>query len=311
METAEPVRRTLEIEDVTNLYFIHPVAARLVPIFAAMRVPPNAVSVIGMLFGALAGFSYYHYQDPRWVVAGFILMLGWHIMDGADGQLARLTKSQSRSGKVLDGICDYITFTAVYTGLALALSREHGRWVWGLVLVSSACHAVQSAAYEAQREDYNVWSRGFAVLKPIPSGAGAEPLTRSLQGLLHALYERVQRLTAGEGARFYQKFAARLQAQPENAELFRQRYRNIFAPAVRQWSVLSANYRTLGICICSLLKAPLLYFCLEIIGFSLILAVLLYWQRSRYGRFFNQLDAAAADWPLPVGAAKQVDRQHH
>ncbi len=118
METVEPVRRSLEIEELTNLYFIHPMASRLATLFAARRIPPNAVSVAGMLFGILAGVAYHHYQDLRCVIAGFILMIAWHVMDGADGQLARLTQSQSQSGKVLDGICDYVTFIAVYTGLA-------------------------------------------------------------------------------------------------------------------------------------------------------------------------------------------------
>ena len=44
---------------------------------------------------ALAGVAYAHYQDPRLTLAGFILMIAWHVMDGADGQLARLTHAQS------------------------------------------------------------------------------------------------------------------------------------------------------------------------------------------------------------------------
>src|SRR5258708_30390652 len=49
-----PIRRTTEIEEITNLYFIHPLASRLVPFFAQMRFTPNAVSVTGMLFGILS-----------------------------------------------------------------------------------------------------------------------------------------------------------------------------------------------------------------------------------------------------------------
>src|SRR5258708_5354738 len=160
METVEPVRRTLEIEEVTNLYLIHPIASRLTPLFAAMRIPPNAVSLAGMLFGILAGVAYYHYQNPRYAIAGFILMIAWHVMDGADGQLARLTQSQSQSGKVFDGICDYVTFIAVYTGLAVSLTRQYGDWIWGLAIAAGICHAVQAAAYEVQRQADN-----FCVLR--------------------------------------------------------------------------------------------------------------------------------------------------
>ena len=130
MEDIEPVRRTLEIEEVTNRYFVHPIASCLVPLFAALRVPPNAVSIAGMAFGISAGAAYYAYQDPRCAIAGFILMVAWHVMDGADGQLARLTNTHSQFGKVLDGICDYVTFIAVYVGLAINLSRQYGDRIW-------------------------------------------------------------------------------------------------------------------------------------------------------------------------------------
>ena len=106
MKNPEPIRRTAEIEEITNRNFIHPMASRLVPLFARMRITPNAVSILGMLLGILAGFAYYRYQDLRFAITGFILMIAWHVMDGADGQLARLTHSQSHLGKVLDGICD-------------------------------------------------------------------------------------------------------------------------------------------------------------------------------------------------------------
>src|SRR5580658_1126031 len=122
---AEPIRRTTEIEEITNLYLIHPLAGRLVPFFARLRITPNVVSVAGMLFGILAAFAYYRYADVRFAITGFVLMIAWHVMDGADGQLARFTHSYSHFGKVLDGIADIVTFLAVYTALALSLSRQH------------------------------------------------------------------------------------------------------------------------------------------------------------------------------------------
>ena len=74
--------------------------------FARLGITPNAVSLLGMAFGILAAFAYYHYRDLKWAIAGFVLMIAWHVMDGADGQLARLTNAQSELGKILDGICD-------------------------------------------------------------------------------------------------------------------------------------------------------------------------------------------------------------
>jgi hypothetical protein len=76
--------------------------------------------------------------------------------------------------------------------------------------------------------------------------------------------------------------AAALQRQPGHAALIRQRYRETLAPQLRSWSILSANYRTLGIFISALFKAPEYYFGFEIIGFSAALAVLIRRQSTSY-----------------------------
>jgi phosphatidylglycerophosphate synthase len=297
MQTAEPVRRTSEIEDVTNLYFIHLIANRLTPLLARLHVRPNAVSVTGMLCGILAGFAYFHYADTRFTIAGFVLMIAWHVMDGVDGQLARLTRSQSEIGKVLDGICDYVTFIAVYTGLLLALSRHHHAWVWGLVAAAGVCHAAQAAAYEAQRQDYDVWgwgrkSKELPKAKAVNVETGHASKTQKISGLLHRLYARVQLLASGFSTDFHTRLEQIFATRPEHAGAIRQRYREVFAQPVRRWSVLSANYRTLGIFVCTLFKAPLFYFFFEVVGFSVILAVLARQQRARHTRFLADLGAA-------------------
>ena len=295
---AESIRRTTEIEEITNLYFIHPLASRLVPFFARMRFTPNAVSLTGMLFGILAAFAYYRYSDVRFAVTGFALMIAWHVMDGADGQLARLTQTYSYFGKVLDGISDNVTFLAVYTALAMALSRTHGDWVYALVALSAVCHVVQSATYEAQRQEYEHWGWGRQPQEPPPpdslerNGDG-RPVIRRLFDFLHLLFfTRLSFPMAGISRKFGKAMAAALQRQPGRAALIRQRYRETLAPQLRSWSILSANYRTLGIFIAALLKAPEYYFAFEIIGFSAALAVLIRRQSASYEVFLSNLCAA-------------------
>ncbi len=216
-------------------------------------------------------------------------MLVWHVMDGADGQLARLTKSYSELGKVLDGICDYVTFTAVYVGLALAMSAYMGGWVWALVVLSGAAHAVQSAAYEMQRQDYNFWGWGqqSAALPKLD----AKP--KGIAGYLHHLYARVQLWASGGAAEFHAEFAALLAANPRQDATLRAAYREQFAPVIRRWGVLCANYRTLGIFIAALIKLPVLYFVFEIVGFGAILLILLEAQKVHYRAFLAQVSTAS------------------
>jgi phosphatidylglycerophosphate synthase len=288
---AEPIRRTSEIEELTNLYFIHPISARLVRVFSRLRISPNAVSLTGMACGVLAGVAYHRYQTSWCALAGFVLMLAWHVMDGADGQLARLTNSYSELGKVLDGVCDYVTFTAVYIGLVLAMSHTLGPWAWAVAVVSGICHAVQSATYEMQRQEYNFWGWGrkSAALPEVAARRRDMPLAQRLPDMLHRQYTRVQLWAAGGAVAFHKSFARILATRPGHDAELRQRYRDAFAPAIRKWGVLSSNYRTLAIFIAALLKAPLLYFLFEIFGFSLILIILLGAQKVRYRQFLQGL----------------------
>ena len=275
-----PIRRTSEIEEISNLYFIHPLAGRLVPFLARLRVSPNAVSILGMVFGILSAFAYYRYWNLRSAITGFALMIGWHVMDGADGQLARFTGSYSFFGKVLDGIADIVTFLAVYTALAISLSHAHGDWMYALVTVSAVCHMIQSASYEAQRQEYEYLGWGKNPQGPAPRnspqrGRDGPPNIRWLLDSLDRLfYVGLSFPTAGLSRKFRETMAAAIQREPGKTALIRQRYRETIAPQLRGWSILSSNYRTLGIFISALFKAPEYYFGFEIVGFSFILAVL-------------------------------------
>ncbi len=276
-----PTRRTLEIEEITNLYLIHPLAGRLVPIFARLHVTPNAVSILGLLFGILAAFAYYRYWDPRFAIAGFALMIAWHVMDGADGQLARYTQTYSYFGKILDGIADHVTFVAVYAALAISSSHRLGNGVYLLVASSAVCHAIQSASYETERQEYETLGWGKQPQDPPPRNGEARD--RGGPGGIRWALDFLHRLfffglsfpTASINRKFRGTMAEALQNDPGKGHLVRQIYRETLAPQIRSWSVLSANYRTLGIFIAALFQAPELYFGFEIVGFSVLLAVLI------------------------------------
>ena len=313
MRHIETVRRTIEIEEMTNRIIIHPIASRLTLLFATLRVPPNAVSIAGMTCGLLAGVAYSHYRAFGFAIIGFALMICWHVLDGADGQLARLTQRQSQSGKVLDGICDYVTFAAVYTGLAVAINQDHGSWVWGLVALSGACHALQAAAYEAQRQDYDVWGLGKDGASIPDPATSARPASIHRAGeVLHRTYSRLQLLATGLDGQSRRRLAATMTESPDRTEPARRWYRQVFAPSVRRWSLMSANYRTIAIFLFSAASTPIYYFVFEIVGLSALLIALLLSQQGRYTLFFSglaDLDRTAAMAEQAVAGGLHTARQ--
>ncbi len=246
--------------------------------------------------GILAGIAYFHYQYHPAAAIGFCLMVVWHVMDGADGQLARLTNTQSEFGKVIDGICDYVTFTAVYIGLAIAMAaKDNADVVWLVVVTAGVCHAAQAAAYEAQRQDYVFWAWGRGIAPQALRLAYREGKARNgeaagLFAVLLRIYETLQQLM-GSNTGLDRALHNKLAANTAAAATIRARYGARFAPAIRHWSILSSNYRTLGIFICAFLQIPMLYFVFEIFGFSLILFVLARQQTKRADAFIIELNA--------------------
>ncbi|ABI61136.1 CDP-alcohol phosphatidyltransferase family protein [Granulibacter bethesdensis] len=279
------MRRTTEIEEATNRWIVHPLSARLVPICARLGIHPNVVSLSGMICGVTAGFAYAQYPRLPFIICGFLLMGAWHILDGVDGQLARLTSKQSALGKLLDGICDYITFIAVYVGIGYVLAPLYGGWIWGLIALAGIAHAVQAASYEAQRQDYDAWGKGLLHKRFTMSSSEA--------GWLYAAYLRLQLMVAGDIVALDRVMADAISCDPAQASLLQSRYQEIFAAPVRRWGVMSANWRTISLFIFCLIGLPAGYFLMEIIGFSMVCAMMLRAQRRRRAAFVEMIRSSS------------------
>jgi len=292
----EPVKRTNEIEEITNLYLFVPLSHWLVPKLAYLRITPNMVSLTGMACGIAAGLSYFHYQDYRFALLGFALMCIWHVLDGADGALARLTNSQSEFGKIIDGICDYVTFITVYVALGLAMMPDFGANIWVIVIGAGLCHAFQAGAYELQRQEYDFWGYGKKSAElPELSSLNDLPQNLSFFGKIATImgnqYARMQYRFSGLDLNFRPQLKQYLADNPEKEAAFREDYRNKFAPLVNKWGIMCANYRTYAIFIACISGQPILYFAAEIFILNLALLILVQKQRKHNKAFLTHIGA--------------------
>lgn len=259
---AEPVQRSTDIEERSNALVFQPLSTWLAPILVRARISANATSLLGMAAGVV-GALFYGIADagPGLVLAGFALMCLWHVLDGADGQVARLTNTQSPLGKLIDGICDYVVFTAAYVALALRIEQTWPGYGWPLVAVSGLFHAVQAGAYEAQRQMFDYWGLGKQSARIGAPSQESRAASRWL--VLIRIYEWVQlKVTAITPA-----YLARLEqviGTPAKDNPASQAYCHFFAASVRSWGVMCANYRTYGLFLACLVQRPALYFLVEI-----------------------------------------------
>jgi phosphatidylglycerophosphate synthase len=77
-----------------------------------------AVSLVGSGCFALGGYWY--------TLLGALLGVWTSILDGCDGEVARLKLQASAFGCWLDGICDYMYYVTTFAGIAIGLVRSSG-----------------------------------------------------------------------------------------------------------------------------------------------------------------------------------------
>ncbi len=91
-------------------------------------ITPNAMTLVSLAMG-LFGAPFFLSSDPLLQVAGGLLFLTHSILDGCDGELARLKFLESPIGARLDFWGDNLVHVAVWTSMAIGWSLEVGsRW---------------------------------------------------------------------------------------------------------------------------------------------------------------------------------------
>jgi phosphatidylglycerophosphate synthase len=111
---------------------------------AGTRVTPNAMTLVSVAIG-LVGAGCFLSVRPAWQLAGALLFLLHSILDGCDGELARLNFQESRFGGVLDFWGDNVVHSAVFGGIAAGRYLATGE-TWPLVAGASAIAGTLASA---------------------------------------------------------------------------------------------------------------------------------------------------------------------
>ena len=103
-------------------------------------ITPNMVSLftLGVSFTAGVFFAFGGYRN---MLLGAILSLFASILDGCDGEVARLKLQESAFGCWLETICDYLYYLFIFAGMTIGLLRSTGKetyLAWGVLLVVGA-----------------------------------------------------------------------------------------------------------------------------------------------------------------------------
>lgn len=266
--------RPAELEDTLNGRLYHPLSWRLAQRLAPTAITPDMVSAAGAVAIILAAAAYSQLAWPWSVAVGLALHMGWHVLDGADGDLARLTGRSSPHGELVDGICDYVGHIVLYVTMGFIAASQIGGWGWALMWAAGASRVVQAAHYEGARRQYQL------VVYGTPWMASEAPVT-SASGRRHPFvvyYLWLTGIIVPHGA------ALTAAAQdPARREPLRAAMRASGNAWLRHISPLSANYRTLAVGAAMLAGRPQWYYLFEVVVLGGVLAASLWRVRRAFG----------------------------
>ena len=113
-----------------------PISLQISRRLAGTAITPNQMSLISIAVG-ICGGPFFLSSRPLMQTIGALLFLAHSILDGCDGELARLKFQQSRWGGVLDFWGDNVVHTVIFGCMAIGWSLSAGA-IWPLWLGAGA-----------------------------------------------------------------------------------------------------------------------------------------------------------------------------
>lgn len=153
-------------------------SARITPRVAAMGwVRPWMLTLTSTGLGCLAGLVY----ACGWGFTAGVFAALSQVLDGVDGQLARLTNRESRGGAFLDSVLDRYADGALVMGLTLYNVRMHGQGAgWVLLLGALALIGSSQISYTSARAE----TLSLPMGPPTLASKGTRTVVTSLCALL-------------------------------------------------------------------------------------------------------------------------------
>ena len=145
--------KPLDVEEPIDVWVHRPLAYLLALALYPTRVSPNAVTVLSILCGCAALVSMVVPFPRHMLIAGMFIFLS-AVVDCADGQLARMRKTSSAFGRMLDGAADAIVSFVIVAGGAWVIVRSHSSNVLemaiyvGLVVLTAVTGSFHTGGYD-------------------------------------------------------------------------------------------------------------------------------------------------------------------
>jgi phosphatidylserine synthase len=270
-----------EVEGALDVHFYRRLGFRLAEFFAHLKMTPAGVSLLAGLCGVMAGHLYF-YRNLSINIAGMVLHVCANALDNADGQLARLTKQESRKGRIIDSVADHLGFASVYIHLTLRYALAGASpAIWLLALGAAISHALQGAAADYYRTAFLYFTGGARTEMDSSSAVCSDYRKlswreRAWDKLLLALYLNFtlqQEMLAPTLKKLRE--TANVAFQGRIPSWLEQRYRDAAGYMLKWWRLLMTNTRMLVLFVVLFIGQPVYYFWFELIPLNLLFVYLI------------------------------------
>lgn len=291
----EATLKSNDTEERIDIWFYRPIGYRIAKLCSRWNITPNAVTITSIFLGIAAGILFY-YQNIWINVVGMLLLVFANSLDSADGQLARLTKTKSRFGRILDGIAGDFWFASINIAIALRIMNEGwGAWVWIFAILSGVSHVVQSAMADYYRNVYLFFLKGNEGSELDNSKDLAKQLP-NIHGIQKPFFNAYYNYTVIQ-ERLSPNLQKLLGSIKLNKSLMNTHVRSEFLqlnkPLMRYTNIIQFNTRVIFLFIWLFLNQTFLYFLFDIIILNPILIYLIRTQEKYCSQINNKIEKIA------------------
>lgn len=273
----ESTYKSSDTEELLDKLFYRKVGYGMAVAAKSMGLTPNIVTFISIILGVIAGHLFF-YRDITVNLIGVLMLITAEAMDGADGQLARLTNNYSRYGRIFDGVAGNLWFISIYLHMSARFIVEGGTpFIFLIAVISGSSHSFQSAMADFYRIFYLYFVEGkgkdiddISEVKETYSNLGwlKSPFKKFLLRVYinylnqqYLLAKNVRKLYSFVEEYFDGVTPSRLKVE----------YRKLNKPMIKFQNILTTNTRMIVLFIALFFGNILYYFLFELIILNLLL----------------------------------------
>ena len=183
--------KAIEIEEIPDLIFYRPIAFLFVKTIYKTNITPNQITLTAMLLGVIGGCVAMIGGKEAFQIAGLLYIM-FNILDCSDGQLARIKKNGTLTGRIIDGVADYIVGIFMYLGFLIGhnTSITDPIYWWLAIVLAGLSNTIHSMLIDHQRLRFNHFALGEPLCNTIDTARFSDERDR-LRKLKEQLLNRI------------------------------------------------------------------------------------------------------------------------